>query len=322
MGAARCVRIGELMCTLARRAATPLPAPIFGQRDAAGLLTRSPIRAKPVPTLVRAVALLISAITMSRPTIQKEEATRYAKILNEMGSKHDFDPLIAVAMIHYESRWLPGAASDDGEDFGLGQIRARYIGACKNDEDPVNAPSDACKAVKVNLLVGENNLRAMSGIIGANKKMCTEKRGKNKPDFWIAGYQGLSQPERNKWCTPGPTTTRVLDYHKELVAQLLPGPKSPAKNTAVAKAGSKGTTPAKGTPTKAATAAATKPSVATKPATAKAPVKAAPAAPAKPAVAAKTPAKPAPKTAAKPPAKGSKPAAPHANAKPAPSRAR
>src|SRR4051812_48608910 len=68
-------------------------------------------------TLVRTVALLIAAISMSRPAIPKDEATRYAKILNEIGSKYDFDPLLAVSMIHYESRWLPGIASDDGEDY-------------------------------------------------------------------------------------------------------------------------------------------------------------------------------------------------------------
>lgn len=272
--------------------------------------------------MVRAIALLVSAITMSRPTIPKEEATRYAKILNEIASKHDFDPLIAVAMIHYESRWLPSVASDDGEDFGLGQVRARFIGACKNDEDPVHNPSDACKAVKLNLLVGENNLRVMGGIIGANKKMCAEKKGKNKPDFWIAGYQGLSQPERNKWCTPGPTTTRVITYHKELVAQLLPS-RAPAKNTAVAKAGAKGSTPAKGAPAKSAPAATAK-----APATTKAPAKSAPAAtakaPAKTIPAKAAPAKaPATKTAAaKAPAKGSKAAPPRAKAKPAPSRTR
>jgi hypothetical protein len=184
--------------------------------------------------LVRTVALLISAISLSRPTIQKDEATRYAKVLNEIASKYDFDPLFAVAMIHYESHWLPSVASDDGEDFGLGQVRARFVGACRTDEDPLHAPSDACKAVKVNLLVGENNLRQMGVIIAANKKMCAEKRGKNKPEYWLAGYQGLSQPERNKWCTPGPTTTRVIDYHKELLAQLTPQPK--AKAAAIAKA--------------------------------------------------------------------------------------
>lgn len=278
-------------------------------------MTRRTIRDKPDPTLVRTIALLISAITMSRPSIPKDEATRYAKVLNEIASKNDFDPLIAVAMIHHESRWLPSIASDDGEDFGLGQIRARFIGACKDDEDPVHAPSDACKAVKANLLTGEHNLRAMGGIIAANKKMCTQKRGSNKADFWIAGYQGLSQPERNKWCTPGPTTTRVLDYHKELVAQLLPAPRS-AKNTAIAKAGAKATTPAKGTaatPTKPGTAAKPTPATA-----AKTPTKVTPAkvTPTKPSPAKSTAAKAAPAKSA------SKPAKPHAKSKPAPIRVR
>lgn len=200
--------------------------------------------------MVRAIALLVSAITMTRPGIPKEEATRYAKVLNEISSKNDIDPLLAVAMIHYESRWIPSAASDDGEDFGLGQLRARYIGACRNDEDPIHAPSDACKAVKVNLLVGETNLRAMGGIIGANKKMCAEKRGKNKAEYWIAGYQGLSNPERNKYCVPGPTTTRVMEYHKELLAALVPTSKE-AKAAAIAKA-----KPAVSTKTPAATARA------------------------------------------------------------------
>ncbi len=208
---------------------------------------------------------------MTRPGIPKEEATRYAKVLNEISSKNDFDPLLAVAMIHYESRWIPSAASADGEDWGLGQLRARYIGACRDDEDPVGAPSDACKAVKANLLVGETNLRAMGGIIAANKKMCTEKRGKNKPEYWIAGYQGLSNPERNKYCVPGPTTTRVLDYHKELLAALLPAPRG-AKTVAVAKAGAKGAVPAKASPAhgKAVPAKATPAhAAATKPAPAK-----------------------------------------------------
>lgn len=207
--------------------------------------------------MVRTIAMLVAAITMSRPTILKDEATRYAKILNEIGSKYDFDPLYAVAMIHYESHWLPSAASDDGEDFGLGQVRARFVGACRHDEDPINAPSDACKAVKQQLLQGETNLRQVGVVIGANKKMCAEKRGKNKPDYWIAGYQGLSQPERNKYCVPGPTTTRVLDYHKDLLAALVPAAKStkpastPAKGTAA-----KAATPVKSTAPAAATSSA------------------------------------------------------------------
>jgi hypothetical protein len=264
--------------------------------------------------VVRTVALLVSAISMSRPAIPAEEATRYAKILNEIGSKYDFDPLYAVAMIHYESHWNPGVSSDDGEDYGLGQVRARFVGACRSDEDPVNSPSEACKAVKAQLLVAETNLRHVGSIISANKKMCAEKRGKNKAEYWIAGYQGLSQPERNKYCIPGPTTTRVIDYHKDLLAALVPS-RAPAKGTAIAK----GATPAKGTAV-AKTGAAAKGQAPAK-ATA---VKGSPVA--------KTATKPAPAKAQAPaktaqakaaPAKTTKPAKPkQAQAKPAPARHR
>jgi hypothetical protein len=236
--------------------------------------------------LVRTIAVLVAAISMSRPSIPKEEATRYAKILNEIASKNGFDPLLAVAMIHYESHWIPSVASEDGEDFGLGQVRARFIGACKTDEDPLAAPSDACKAVKTNLLVGETNLRAMGGIIAANKKMCADKRGKDKAEYWIAGYQGLSQPERNKYCVPGPTTTRVLDYHKDLLAQLVSPPKF-AKGTALAKGA-----PGKGAPGKGAAAKGAAAKGAAKDAGKAAPAK--PGTVAKSAPAAKAPAKTAP----------------------------
>lgn len=287
--------------------------------------------------MVRAIALLVSAISISRPGIPKDEATRYAKVLNEISSKNDIDPLIAVAMIHYESHWIPSVASEDGEDYGLGQVRARFIGACKGDEDPVNSPSDACKAVKVQLLTGENNLRVMGGIIAANKKMCAEKRGKNKAEYWIAGYQGLSNPERNKYCVPGPTTTRVLDYHKDLLAALLPAPRG-AKTVVIAKGGpTKGITPPKGaSPTKGAPAKGVVAAKGTVPAKGAVPAKghghSRAAVPAKGAVPAKhgVPAKAAPakapakspaKTApAKAPAKGGKP--PHAAQTPAPVRGR
>lgn len=280
--------------------------------------------------MVRTIAMLVAAISMSRPAIPKEEATRYAKVLNEMGSKHSFDPLLAVAMVHYESHWMPGVASDDGEDFGLGQVRARFVGACRNDDDPVNAPSDACKAVKAQLLVGETNLRQMGAIIAANQKMCREKRGKHKAEYWIAGYQGLSHPERNKYCIPGPTTTRVLDYHKEILAALSPAPKkakgtavakgaAPGKGSAVAKAGAaaKATAPpakagaVKGTP-------ATKTAAKAAPAKAKPPAKtAAKAGPAK----AQSPAKTAQSKAA--PKKSTKATKPkQAQSKPAPVRQR
>jgi hypothetical protein len=178
--------------------------------------------------LIRAVAALVSAILLSRPSMPREEATRYAKVLNEVAKEHDFDPLIAVAIIHFETHWYPTLISPDGEDYGLGQVRARFIGACRGDEDPLGNPSEACKAVKASLLSGERNIRVMGAIIEANRDLCKEKTGTAKAHQWLAGYAGLNFPERNKWCQPGAKTWRVLSYHKELVAKLTPKPAKPA----------------------------------------------------------------------------------------------
>src|SRR4051812_24067478 len=105
------------------------------------------------------------------------EAHRYARLVQHEALAHDFDPFTAVAIVHFESRWSPGAISPDGEDYGLGQIRARWLSACRADEDPVHAPSDACRAAKNTLLVPEVNLKRMSTIITANRELCKEKTG-------------------------------------------------------------------------------------------------------------------------------------------------
>jgi hypothetical protein len=189
--------------------------------------------------LIRAAAILVSAILLSRPGMPKAEAQRYAKVLGEVAKEHDFDPLVAVAIIHFESRWHPAVVSPDGEDHGLGQVRARFVGACRDDLDPVNFPSDACRAVKASLLDGATNLRRMGTIIEANRDLCKEKTGTAKIQQWLAGYQGLGSPERGIFCAPGEKTWRVIGYYQELVAKLAPKPKSkpaPAPKKAPAKA--------------------------------------------------------------------------------------
>ncbi len=176
------------------------------------------------PPVIRVVATLVSAILMSRPGMPKEQATRYAVALNEAGKANDFDPLIAVAIIHFESHWYPSVVSADGEDFGLGQVRARFVGACNDDIDPVHYPSEACQAAQASLLDGHVNIQHMARIISANRALCKEKTGKAQAAQWLAGYQGYNDPEHKRWCKPGEKTTRVLAYHQELLAALLPKP--------------------------------------------------------------------------------------------------
>jgi hypothetical protein len=180
----------------------------------------------------RAIPVIVSAILLSRPTIPRAEATRYARVLQQEAVKRDFDPLTAVAIVHFESRWNPGAISPDGEDWGLGQIRARWLSACRGDEDPVRAPSDACRAAKNALLAGEVNLRRMGVIISANRELCKEKTGTAILPQWLAGYEGLNYPSLDRWCAPNEKTWQVVEYRKLLLDKLLPKQK-PAR-TAVA----------------------------------------------------------------------------------------
>jgi len=159
----------------------------------------------------------------------KDEAHRYAKVLAEVAAARGFDPLVAVAIVHFETQWRPSLISADGEDYGLGQVRARYAGACKDDADPVNAPSEACQRAKDALLDGATNLRRMGGIIGANMQFCKAKTGSEKVERWLSGYQGYGDPGRGRFCEPGEKTRIVIDYYKELVAKLAPPPKPPKK---------------------------------------------------------------------------------------------
>jgi hypothetical protein len=181
----------------------------------------------------RTLPVIVSAILLSRPTMPLAEARRYARVLQEEAIKRSFDPFTAVAIIHHESRWRPGVVSSDGEDYGLGQIRARWVSACRGDEDPVRHPSDACRAAKVGLLVGENNIRRMGVIITANRELCQEKTGAADLPRWLAGYEGLNSPSRDRWCAPNSLTWRVVEYRKKLLEIF--SPKARPKATQVAR---------------------------------------------------------------------------------------
>jgi hypothetical protein len=203
-----------------------------------------PARWVTLGAVVRSVAVLLAAMQLSRPEIPRAEALRYADALNQMAEEARIDPLLAVAIVHFESRWYPARISEDNEDYGLGQVRARYLGACREDEDPLNAPSEACLAAKSALLDGVTNLRRMGSIILANKALCKDKVGSEKDAQWLAGYQGYNAPERNQWCKPGDKTQQVLAYHAELVEKFFPKKKALAR-TSTAKAPAVARAPAK-----------------------------------------------------------------------------
>ncbi len=176
-------------------------------------------RAKP-GAMLREVAVIIAAIQMSEPSVADEDAQVMAEALQQQAVEHDFDPLTGVSIIVHESRFNPKAISHNGEDYGLAQIRARYIGDCKKDADPLRNPSRACKRVKKRLLDPRENIRVMAELITQNRKFCRKKVGNAKFARWLASYQGRNFISKKRWCVPGKGTYLVVNHRAKLLREL------------------------------------------------------------------------------------------------------
>jgi hypothetical protein len=170
--------------------------------------------------MFRTIATIAFAIRFGHPEVSVEDANRYAVALQAEAERNDFDPLTGVAIIHRESRFTPRAVSRDGEDFGLAQVRARYIGACRQDKNPRWHPSEACRAVKARLLEPEENIAVMGEIIAGHRKLCKQKAGRASLLGWLASYQGSNSKKENRWCVPSDGARTVVRYRDKLVRAI------------------------------------------------------------------------------------------------------
>ena len=147
--------------------------------------------------MIRSIAVIAWAILLSNPALPKKQARAYAKTLQKTAKDHNFDPFSGIAIIHSESRWRQSVISPDGEDYGLGQIRARYVKGCRGDKDPVKHPSASCKAAKARLLDGHHNIRRLGVHITQWRKTC--RRITKRPALfhrWLHGYGGMGRPRK------------------------------------------------------------------------------------------------------------------------------
>src|SRR5215831_5211180 len=170
--------------------------------------------------MFRTIAAIALAMRFGHPDVSEQAATRYATALQAEAQRNDFDPLTGVAIIHRESHFHPRAVSPDGEDFGLSQVRARWIGACAKDKDPLHHPSAGCRAVKQRLLEPEENIRVMAELITHHRKLCQQKAGNSGILHWLASYQGRNSIKENRWCSPGEGTWSVIQYRERLVREV------------------------------------------------------------------------------------------------------
>lgn len=170
--------------------------------------------------MFRTIAAIALAIRFGHPDVTEADATRYAEALQIEAQNYDFDPLTGVAIIHRESQFHAGAVSPDKEDFGLAQIRARYIGACKKDKDPRRHPSAACRSEKDRLLNPAENIRVMAELISGHRKLCRQKTGKTELQNWLASYQGSNSAKEGRWCTPSDGSLSVARYRELLMREV------------------------------------------------------------------------------------------------------
>ena len=172
--------------------------------------------------MVRSIAVIAAAIALCAPWMPQKLRQSYARVLRAEARAHHFDPITGVALIDHESDWRSGAVSANGRDYGLAQVRAEYVGACKADADPVNAPSAACRAVKAGLLDGHSNIRRMADSITNWRKTCRRLTG--KPALfhrWLAGYVGYGNLKRGRICGQQKSKGRWRDRKKPREVQRI-----------------------------------------------------------------------------------------------------
>lgn len=182
--------------------------------------------------MVVGAAAIVAALAVANPHLSKPVRESYARTILVESKREAVDPLMMVAIFWHESGVRAGAVSRDGEDYGLGQIRARFYGACRQDADPVGAPSDECRAVKARLLEPAYNIRMTAQAVSKWRTTCREVTGtKATSPRWLAGYAGESRPGQGIWCgqrkvrgrwadlPSGPGVADILRKHRRLQRQ-------------------------------------------------------------------------------------------------------
>lgn len=145
--------------------------------------------------MLKPLTAITLAISFCRPTIPPADLAAYARIVDERSRAIDVDPILVVAIVDHESRWIPTSVNKKSGALGLGQILPQYRPACAKD-----GSSAVCKAEKKTLLDGAGNLRAMFEVIEAWQKDCKARVHTSGEHEWLTSYSGLNNPKAGEWC--------------------------------------------------------------------------------------------------------------------------
>ena len=143
--------------------------------------------------MFREIAQIILAIQLSTSHLLPVRAQSFAQVMQKDAVKIGIDPFLFVAIAAHESHFNELAISKDGEDYGLLQIRAKYIKYNPNW-----------------LLTGENNINVGSYLITKDIEYC-QKILHREPTTqeWLSVFQG--SPSAYK-CKPTKMTKQFEDY--------------------------------------------------------------------------------------------------------------
>jgi hypothetical protein len=180
--------------------------------------------------------LLAGLILACNPSLPVKTASRYAELSAQQASSVGVRGDTFVALVCSESGWRSGAVSASREDWGLGQVRARFLPGCRSDTDPTSVPSPSCRSEQQRLLEPEHNLRVVAKAIKSWRELCRQQTGHAKETNWLAGYVGLGRRGRSlcgmtyrkgRWIAEpiSANVQRVLDYRKRLAHQSARGRK-------------------------------------------------------------------------------------------------
>jgi hypothetical protein len=145
------------------------------------------------------IATIVLALQLSAPNLNAKVNHHYAKTIYHQQIKYGIDPLDIIAIAAHESHWNQSLISPDNEDWGLMQIRARYV-----------------KMPAHYLLDGNTNIKVGSAFMASAKNFCQKwlKREPRKTE-WISTYQGS-----RRFCKETNLAYKVESYSRCLYDSL------------------------------------------------------------------------------------------------------
>lgn len=146
------------------------------------------------------ITAIILALQLSAPGLNVKTNYYYAKTIYRQQVKLGVDPLDTIAIAAHESHWNQTLVSPDYEDWGLMQVRSRFVGM----------PA-------AYLLDGATNIRVGTSFIVSAQNFC-EKELKREPtkQEWLSTYQGSKRR-----CKSTNLAFKVESYAKCIYDSLL-----------------------------------------------------------------------------------------------------